>query len=484
MAVLIQRAVLDDVWPPPDSATPDRPRHCDLRIAGGRITEIAPRIPTRPGDEVVDAHGGAVLPGFHDHHVHLRAWAAAASSIHAGPPEVRTVEELERRLRQAPGEPGTWVRAVGYHESVAGDLDRSTLDRVMPDRALRIQHRSGALWVLNSRALAELGVDGAASPPGGELDDHGQLTGRFWRADAWLHTRLAVIGADQPPDLGALSRRAAAAGTTGFTDATPEEDADALAALANAHRDGTILQRLHLMTALDAAGAPAPPPGVTPGPVKVLLDDAWLPAFDELVSVCKVAHARGRVVAVHCVTRAQAALMVAALGEAGAMAGDRMEHGAVLDDDLMVALRTLGVTVVTQPGFVHTRGDQYLVDVEPRDRNDLWRLGSLLDAGLAVAAGTDAPFGPPDPWLAVRAAVSRTTADGRALGLGERIEPRRAAALFCGLAEDPARPRTVARGHIADLMILAGTLDEQLTEAAPAVLATIVDGIVVHRAEP
>src|SRR5262249_51223630 len=52
----------------------------DVRIAGDRIAAIAPAL-TRRGDEaVLDAHGGALLPGLHDHHLHLFALAAALAS--------------------------------------------------------------------------------------------------------------------------------------------------------------------------------------------------------------------------------------------------------------------------------------------------------------------------------------------------------------------------------------------------------------------
>jgi hypothetical protein len=55
--------------------------------------------------------------------------------------------------------PGARVRGSGYRESFSGVLDRETLDRLMSDRPARAQHRGGALWALNTRALAELGLD-------------------------------------------------------------------------------------------------------------------------------------------------------------------------------------------------------------------------------------------------------------------------------------------------------------------------------------
>ena len=43
----------------------------DLRIEGEIITEIAPHIPAKPGEEVIDARGKLVLPGGVDVHTHM-----------------------------------------------------------------------------------------------------------------------------------------------------------------------------------------------------------------------------------------------------------------------------------------------------------------------------------------------------------------------------------------------------------------------------
>jgi len=508
VAVLIQRVVLDPVWPA-GRRDGRRANVVDVRIVGGRIAAIERRLAVRAGEQVLDGGGGTLIPGLHDHHVHLRAWAAVASSVTVGPPEVRSVADFERRLRTAPGAPDTWIRAVGYHESVAGDLDRARLDRLVPDRPLRVQHRSGVLWVLNSRALGAVGLGGVAasttagttSPPSGvELDPAGHPTGRVWRLDRWLHAQLAEAGATQPLDLATISRRGAAAGITGFTDATPDQEEDGLRALAQAQEEGCILQRLHLMVSPrpsafpnagpvhdTATGQSAPGVGrgalVTPGPVKLLLDDDRLPAFDTFATLVRHAHARGRPVAVHCVTRTQAVLAVAVFGEAGVRPGDRLEHGAVLGLDLVPNLRSLGITVVTQPGFVLERGDTYLADTDPVDLPDLWRLGSLLAAGIPLAAGTDAPFGPDDPWTIIAAAAARRTRDGHLLSPSERVPPRRALSLFLGEPARPAIGRVVAPGAVADLVLLAGPLDDALAGGVPGVLATVIAGGVVHRTD-
>ena len=144
----------------------------DVRVTGDEVTEVGAGLRREPGEEVVDARGGAIVPALWDHHVHLRAMAAARASVEVGPPAVHDERELAGALRRAAAAapPDGWVRAVGYHESVAGPLDRWALDRLVPDRPLRVQHRSGALWVLNSAALAATGA-ADATEEGVERDD-------------------------------------------------------------------------------------------------------------------------------------------------------------------------------------------------------------------------------------------------------------------------------------------------------------------------
>src|SRR5262245_13535437 len=109
-----------------------------VRIAGERVAEVAPELAPLPGEERLDAAGGALLPGLHDHHLHLLA--LAARSARCGPPEVRTRDELARALGAARLHAG-WIRGTGYHESVAGALDRRDLDALAPGAAVRVQHR-------------------------------------------------------------------------------------------------------------------------------------------------------------------------------------------------------------------------------------------------------------------------------------------------------------------------------------------------------
>ena len=206
-----------------------------------------------------------------------------------------------------------------------------------------------------------------------------------------------------------------------------------------------------------------------------MLDDDTLPPLDELADRIRAAHAAGRPAAVHCVTRVQLVLTLAALDLAGRLPGDRIEHGAVIGADSLADLR--GLTVVTQPHFVAERGEQYAADVPPDDLADLWRLRSLIDAGVDVAAGSDAPFGDCDPWRSMRAAVRRP----ELFAADEAVSPGRALALWLGEPAAPGTARLVAPGRPADLTLLrAGPREALDSLASDLVAATFIGGEPVY----
>ncbi|MBW8826867.1 MAG: hypothetical protein JF603_11035 [Acidobacteria bacterium] len=90
----------------------------DVRVDGDRITEIGHLHPAGD-DHVINAQGGAVLPGLHDHHIHLMATAAAMTSVDVSTDLAGAVRAARRDRPQG------WLRATGYHVAASGDLDRA-----------------------------------------------------------------------------------------------------------------------------------------------------------------------------------------------------------------------------------------------------------------------------------------------------------------------------------------------------------------------
>lgn len=443
----------------------------DVLVEDGRIARIERSIEAA-ASRVIEAQGGALLPGLHDHHVHLAGLAVRAQSVWCGPPQVTDGVELRAVFDGAKG--SGWIRGIGYHESVLDGLpDARTLDRLAPDRPLRMQHRSGRMWLLNSAAL-DLLLAKDKPPPGLEREA-GAFTGRLFDEDAWLRTTLGSA----PPDFAAISNDLARLGVTGLTDMTPQNGAEMAAHFEAQCASGALVQSIMLAGTLDLAELPRR--GWSLGPVKLHLHEADLSSFDEALAFAHNAHDQGRGLAIHCVSEVEIVFALAILDQAGVVPGDRIEHASIASHANIEQMACSGVAVCVQPHFVAERGDQYLADVEPRLRADLYRLASLREAGIALAGGSDAPFASPDPWSAMRAAVNRATKSGQLIGTAEALTPEQALSLWLADPADLSQQREIALGAAADLCLLALPWSEMREQPDPAaVVLTVASGQIVH----
>jgi predicted amidohydrolase YtcJ len=430
--------------------------HGSVRVAHGKISEIGALTPN-PGERVIDAAGGALLPGLNDHHLHLLSLAAADASVPCGPPHVNSAEDLIAALRDAhqganDAQADVWIRGIGYHECVAGKIDRAWLDRHAGPGPVRIQHRSGRLWIVNSDALQAIRLALQRLPQSQRPSI--STDGRLYDIDPALH----LLRDAARPAVDSISAKLASFGVSGFTDMTPNNDIETLNRFARLQRDGRLLQHVRVGGRLNlpqnyAASAPAGT-RLHSGATKIHLHESNLPRFQTLCETIAARHAGNREVAIHCVTQVELVFALAALREAEPLPGDRIEHASVTPPELLEQIGAAELTVVTQPNFISERGDAYLTDVPPSEHPWLYRCRSFLDHGIALAGGTDAPFGHCDPWRAMAAAVQRETADKCVLGETEALSPEQALDLFLGALDHPARPRRITRHAAADLCVL------------------------------
>ena len=445
-----------------------------VRIESDRIAAIG-QLDARPGEPVLDADGGLLLPGLHDHHIHVAALAASLSSIHCGPPDVVDMDTLVARLR-IPGR--GWLRATGYHESIAGMLDATTLDRIVPDRPVRVQHRSGRLWFLNSAALDTLLINGP--PPLGLERKDGRYTGRLFDADEWLQRSLG----SEPPSFAQVGAMLSRWGVTGLTDMSPRNGSIIARHFIQETTNGSLPQRVLLAGSLDLSTDDCSE-RVALGPAKLHLHETTLPPLEDVAAFIRRAHEQLRNVAIHCASEIELIFALRAYEDAGSVAGDRIEHASVTADFSIPEIVRAGLAVVSQPHFIRERGDRYLIDVDAHSRLFLYRLRAFLDANITLAAGSDAPFGGCNPWASMAAAVSRLTEGGALIGEFEALTPEQALDLYLSDPQALSRRRRVRVGAPADLCLI----DRSWTEARNAlasvrVRATLIDGRPVDQATP
>lgn len=423
-------------------------RLADIEIRRGRITALSEApgtLTAESGGEIIDARGGLLLPGLNDHHVHLASYAASLASVACGPPDVNNEAELSAALDQ-PGD--GWLRGTGFHESVTADLNRAWLDKHGPDRPVRIQHRSGRLWVLNSLAMTEVAA-AAENLPIHERQRLQSHDGCLYDVDELLGSLLRRSA----PPMAEASRRLANFGITGINDMTPSNDLETWQWFEEMIAAGDLLQRVRMSGRPGLSGLTATH-RLTTGETKIHLHDSALPDFAEFVETIRHSHGAERAIAVHCVTEVELVFTLSALRVAGAAPGDRIEHASVVPPALIEQLLELGVSVVTQPNFIAERGDTYIRDIPAAEHPYLYRVQSLTEHGVPVAFGTDLPFGDADPWRAIAAAVNRKTRQGEVLGENEKVSAETALAAFLGSLDAPFESRQLLPGTEADLCLM------------------------------
>ncbi len=151
-----------------------------------------------------------------------------------------------------------------------------------------------------------------------------------------------------------------------------------------------------------------------------------------------------------------------------------IEHAQLTTSQGIAAMARLGLTASVQPA--HLLDDYQTTDRVWADRTDrCFTLRSLLDRGVAVALGSDAPVAPLDPWLAI------ATAAHRGLPGDEPWHPEQAITAAEAIAASADGTR-IAVGQPGDLALL--DFDPLASDAAGLramrVALTCVAGQVVH----
>ncbi len=429
----------------------------DVRVTDKTITQIETSLSAQHDETIINANGQALLAGLHDHHIHLNAQAAALQSVPCGPPEITHEEALINQLHSAANSGLKEIRGIGYHDSVAGEIDRDWLDKYGPDMPVRVQHRSGRLWICNSAALTQLQ----------KTSSH---NGRLYDSDLSIRHR----DNNTPPDLRPLIQLLLSYGITGVTEVTPQNNNEDFKHLAQSA--APLKLRIMGKHELDIKQQTLL---AQMGQVKFHYHDDNLPPLAQLVDEIKQAHIEGRGIAAHCVTHAELFLILAAIEEAGPHPQDRIEHAALTNDDTLAWIKKLGIGVVTQPDFIRARGAAYEKDVAPEDHPYLWRLRSFYHAGIPLAAGSDAPFGELNPWQGMASATQRP--DFVETHRNETLTPEQALGLYQKQSDYIAKQRHLTEGVTADMCLLAQNWQASCTDLANTKIDyTFIDGKIVY----
>jgi len=432
----------------------------DVLPINGVIASVAPAGGSTLGR---DFGGLWVSPGLWDNHVHFSQWALVRQrlDVSAASSARDTAEMVARALEGASPEPTPFV-GYGFRDALWPDAPSvELLDAAAGSRPVVIV--SGdlhAVW-LNSAALA---LHGHAGHPTGLL-----------REDAAFQVtnRIGTI-ADEVLDRWAddAAHAAAGRGVVGIVDLEMDWNLETwsrrIAAGSRSLRVEFGVYAQHLDRAIEAGLRTGDRVNdlLTVGPFKVLTDGSLNTrtayCYDEypgregaeesrgmltvppheLLPLLRKAVGAGLTPAVHAIGDHANSLALDAFAELGS--GGRIEHAQLLAEKDIPRFAALGVTASVQPD--HALDDRDVAEHHWAGRTDrAFALRSLLDAGAALALGSDAPVSPLDPWATAAAAVTRTRGGREPWHPEQRISTAEALAA--------STRSTVAVGQPADLVL-------------------------------
>ena len=476
----------------------------------------------RPQTTVIDARGGAVLPGFDDAHASLVAGGLARDGVRLDGAE--TLDEIQSLVTEwAEARPdAAWIVGGGWsYDAFADQPLRAQLDAAVSTRPARLLARDGqALWV-NTKALQAAHITRrTADPKNGTIvrDRRGEPTGllkgaamalvdrvvppptREERAkalqlamrDASQHgvTSVQDLGAaagdldlyDAARDAGTLALRVYAAVPAART---PESDLDAIA---KRYPDDPLLKTGLATLVLDGSVESQTAAMLEPYAPRGAAESAMQMQPADLARLVTTLDARGWQVAIDADgdQSVRAALdaygAVAKRADSTRPARHRIEGLSVIDPQDVPRFGALGIVASMQP--LHATPGSLLTwskNLGPERIALGWAARSLSAAGAHLAFGSDWPVLTLDPLAAIRATVRRPEVHAdEQLTLKSAINGWTSGAAWASF--DDHRKGTLKPGMLADLVILSTDIFAGAPQLdAAEIVMTVFDGKVVYK---
>lgn len=482
--------------------------------------------------KVIDLKGSYVYPGFVDSHAHLKGIGHRENSLN-----LQGIDSLKEMLTTVEIfsngiQPGEWVVGRGWIEKVWPEKrfpTRYELDRFSSDKPVILERADGHAVVVNSLALELAGISSESNDPHGgriEKDKNGEPTGMLIDKATSLVEKLIPkttkqedkrdlkAGIDSNVSLG-WTQVQIAGGT--FSD---------IEILEEIKKEGNLLQRVYFAV---SAGKPAetllklgpkldPENMLTVRGIKLYADGALgsrgaallekyedqdttgLLIFtkEETLPVLEEALKKGIQIQTHAIGDKGNRITLDWYQEAFNSIVDeerkvidprwRIEHSQIITKEDQIRFRDMEIIASMQPS--HAIGDLHFapsrLGMQRVGNGYVWR--NLIDLGVVVAGGSDAPVEIGDPRIEFYAAIARKDLDGfydRGWHLEQAVTREEALKMFtiwpafAAFQEDING--TIEVGKLADLTIFSKDImkvpEEEILEAQ--VIMTIVNGKIV-----
>ncbi|MHB1682349.1 MAG: amidohydrolase [Bacilli bacterium] len=450
--------------------------------------------------ECLDGQGAVVMPGFIDSHLHVSGVASSLSELDVS--DASSVDDLLGRITEyaRTREPHQWIVGGGFDENRFPDSQLPTLaelDQAVGDTPLFLARVCRHVYLANSAAFAAAGVSRETPDP---------IAGFFGR-NAYGGWTGAVYEQAALPFMTVLPDRSDEEWVEIVSDALlqlarlgiTEIHSDDCRYLGGLLRTRTILTRaqqrvpirIHELLSLEdwrqerllQTSLPTRTEDelLAFGAVKLFADGsfggrtAWLkepyadashtgqPTYTktELLRLVEAIHADGFAVAIHAIGDAALDAVLDALEihppRSGALP-DRIVHASLFSEEAAARAAKLAAVIDVQPRFIPSDLPWLSERLGSYRVRRAYPLRSLLQAGLMLAGGSDAPVEAASPLLGMHAAATRRVpGQTEVYGADENLTIDQAICLYCegGAAARGKNKRALEPGSVADLVLLS-----------------------------
>jgi predicted amidohydrolase YtcJ len=497
-----------------------------------------------------DLNSAFLMPGLNDAHTHLGGAGQTKLNVDlTGSSSLREMlQRIEAKAKESPA--GHWLTGGGWDHTLWTDKTlpmRQDLDKVTGDHPALLERIDGHIAVANTAALKAAGITGASKAPQGgaiDLDASGNPTG-ILRDTAMEAVEKGIPPPSHEDRLRGLQLAIDDAIAHGLTSVQDNSEWDDFLVFEELEKAGKLKIRisewLPFSDPLDEliahrAHHDGNDPMLHTGMLKGFMDgslgsrtaamkapyadepsNSGLPRYGQpKLNAMAIERARaGFQIGFHAIGDRAAAMALEAFAQTydacpelapqdknpykvprcwptvAAGHRDRIEHAQVVDPVDIARFKKLGVIASMQPNHLLTDMNWAMDRLGPQRAAYSYAWKAFLDAGVALAFGTDYPVEPVTPFRGLYAAVTRANEAGTKSYFPESKLNRTQAlyaytqgSAYAEFAEK--RKGKLVPGYEADYILV----DRNLLTCSPAeilqtkVLETVVGGRTVYEAKP